>query len=71
MAGLGIGSERETWNRNWLGIGGYWTRNGPGMVATGIGIGPDWVRWTRSQPYYLIIGTLDAQNSNGYDVTHI
>ena len=31
----------------------------------------NWVRWTRLQPYYLVIDTLDAPNSNGHDVTHI
>ena len=32
-----------------------------------------WVRWTRLQPslLYLTIDTLDAENSNGHDVTHI
>ena len=59
--GIGIGSELE---------------------GTGLGIVPEWwpleselarnwVRCTRLQHYCLIIDTLDAQNSNGHDVTHI
>ena len=63
-----MGNLESKLARNWSVLDSERSR---GMVATGIGIGPDWIRWTRLQPYYLIIGTHDAQNSNGYDVTHI
>ena len=59
--GIGIGSELEG---NGLGIVPEWWP----MLSE---LARNWVRWTRLQPYYLIIGTHDAQNSNGYDVTHI
>ena len=59
--GIGIGSELEVTR---LGIVPEWWPLESKLARS-------WVEWTRSQPYYLIIDTLDAQNSNGHDVTHI